>query len=419
MNKTNKLSLVKNKHNNVMNDFIINVFRISFLIIFILAQFSCGSFQPVSSYSDGIYSSDNVIIIRKSDLDNDSNSYSRYFDQVARQYDWDDRRNDVVLSDIDSINSNSIDNYKTNPQWGGGQKTTQIFMFNNGPWGFQNFGAPFYSGFYNPFWNGWGWGNPMRWNRLGFWGWNRWAWNYGWNGNFGFYDPWLFGNPHWGFSPYNYLYGPYVGNYGVRNSIQYGGVRGWAYSSTYRGKNTGPVNSNFRARSGEVRSNNVRSISNNSMPDLVSEGRRLTQNNNSEQRRVNSNSDAQRRRIESIIRQYQSRGYNVELIPTGSNSDFYKLRVSENYGFQGRSSQSNSNSIFSRSSQNNSSGKTNQNYNSSSNYSRNYSNSSGGRSYSSPSRGSYNASRGSSYGSSSINRSSGRSSAGRSSGRKQ
>ena len=420
MNKTNKLSLVKNKHNNVMNDFIINVFRISFLIIFILAQFSCGSFQPVSSYSDGIYSSDNVIVIRKSDLDNESNSYSTYFDQVARQYDWDDRRNDVVLSDIDSINSNSIDNYKTNPQWGGGQKTTQIFMFNNGPWGFQNFGAPFYSGFYNPLWNGWGWGNPMRWNRLGFMGWNNWPWYYGWNANFGFYDPWLFGNPHWGFSAFNYFNSPYVGNYGVRSSIQYSGVRGWAYSSTYRGKNTGPVNSNFRARSGEVRSNNVRSTSNNSMPDLVSKGRRLTQNNNTEQRRVNSNSDAQRRRIESIIRQYQSRGYNVELIPTGRNSDFYKLRVSENYGYQGRSLQSNSNSIFSRSSsQNNSTGKTNQNYNSSNNYSRNYSNSSGGRSYSSPSRGSYNASRGSSYGSSSISRSSGRSSAGRSSGRKQ
>ena len=420
MNKINKFSLVKNKYNNVMNGFIINVFRISFLIIFILAQFSCGSFQPVSSYSDGIYSSDNVIVIRKSDLDNNSNSYSRYFDQVARQYDWDDRRNDVVLSDIDSINSNSIDNYKTNPQWGGGQKTTQILMFNNGPWGFQNFGAPFYSGFYSPFWNGWGWGNPMRWNRLGFWGWNRFGWNYGWNGNFGFYDPWLFGNLHWGFSPYNYLYGPYVGNYGVRNSTQYGGVRGWAYSSTYRGKNTGPVNSNFRARSGQVRSDNVRSTSNNSMPDLVSEGRRLAQNNNSEQRRINSNSDAQRRRIESIIRQYQSRGYNVELIPTGRNSDFYKLRVSENYGYPGRSYQSNGNSVFNRSStQYNSSGKTNQNYNRSSSNSRNYSNSSGARSYGSPSRGSYNASRGSSYGSSSISRSSGRSSAGRSSGRKQ
>ena len=118
MNKTNKLSLLKNKHNNFMNCFIVNVFKISFLIIFVLIQVSCGSFQPVSYYSDGIYSSDNVIVIRKSDLDNDSNSYSRYFDQVARQYDWDDRRNDVVLSDIDSINSNSIDNYKTNPQWG-------------------------------------------------------------------------------------------------------------------------------------------------------------------------------------------------------------------------------------------------------------------------------------------------------------
>ena len=96
-----------------MNDFIINVFKISLLIMFVLTQVSCGSFQPVSSYSDGIYSSDIVIIIRKSDLDNDSNSYSRYFDQVARQYDWDDRRNDVVLSDIDTINSNSIDNYKS------------------------------------------------------------------------------------------------------------------------------------------------------------------------------------------------------------------------------------------------------------------------------------------------------------------
>ena len=65
MNKTNKLSLLKNKHNNFMNDFIINVFKISLLIMFVLTQVSCGSFQPVSSYSDGIYSSDNVIIIRK------------------------------------------------------------------------------------------------------------------------------------------------------------------------------------------------------------------------------------------------------------------------------------------------------------------------------------------------------------------
>ena len=420
MNKTNKLSLLKNKHNNFMNDFIINVFKISFLGIFILTEVSCGSFQPVSSYSDGIYSSDNVIVIRKSDLDNDSNSYSSYFDQVARQYDWDDRRSDVVLSDIDSINSNSIDNYKTNPQWGGGQKTTQIFMFNNGPWGFQNFNNPFYSGFYSPFWNGWGWGNPMRWNRLGFMGWNRWAWNYGWNGNFGFYDPWLFGNPHWGFSPYNYFHSPYASNYGVRRSSQFDRTRGWAYSSTYRGKNTGLANNNFRARSGESQSDNVRPSPNSSIPNLVSEGRRLEQNNNPEQRSINSNSDAQRRRIESIIRQYQSRGYNVELIPTGRNSDFYKLRVSENYGYQGRNTQSSGNSIFDRSSsQYNSSSKTYQNNNSSSNYSRNYSNSSGSSSYSSPSRGSYNASRGSSYGSSSINRSSGRSSGSRSSGRKQ
>ena len=61
----------------------------------------------------------------------------------------------------------------------------------------------------------------MRWNRLGFMGWNRWAWNYGWNGNFGFYDPWLFGNPHWGFSPYNYFHSPYASNYGVRRSSQF------------------------------------------------------------------------------------------------------------------------------------------------------------------------------------------------------
>ena len=431
MNKTNKLSLLKNKHNNFMNDFIINVFKISFLIIFILTQVSCGSFQPVSSYSDGIYSSDNVIVIRKSDLDNDSNSYSRYFDQVARQYDWDDRRSDIVLSDIDSINSNSIDNYKTNPQWGGGQKTTQIFMFNNNLGAFQNFYNPFGVGFNSPFWslnspyfNGWGWGNPMRrWNRLGFWGWNHWGWNYGWNGNFGFYNPWFTGgNPYWGFSPYNYFNSPYVGNYGVRSSSQFDRVRGWAYSSTYRGKNNGPANSNFRARSGEAQSNNVRSTSNSSIPDLVSAGRRLAQNNNSEQRSVNSNSDAQRRRIETIIRQYQSRGYNVELMPTRGNSNVYRLRISENYGYQARDYQGVNNSIFdnnSSSQNNNSSGKTNRRYNSSGNSSGNYSSSSGGNSYSSPSRGSYNASRGSSYGSSSISRSSGRSSTSRSSGRKQ
>ena len=113
MNKTNKISLVKNKHNNVMNNFIYDVFKFSFFVILIFTFFSCGSFQPVSSYSDGIYSSDNVIVIKKSDLDNNSNSYSRYFDQAARQYDWDDRRNDVVLSEIDSINSNNIDNYNT------------------------------------------------------------------------------------------------------------------------------------------------------------------------------------------------------------------------------------------------------------------------------------------------------------------
>ena len=101
--------------------------------------------------------------------------------------------------------------------------------------------------------------------------------------------------------------------------------------------------------------------------DLVSEGRRLAQNNNSEQRRVNSNSDAQRRRIESIIRQYQSRGYNVELMPTGGNSDILQTQFLKITDIKEDYQRCNSNSIFDNnsSSQNNSSGKTNQNYNSS------------------------------------------------------
>ena len=50
---------------------------------------SCGSFQSGSYYTDGIYNSDNVIVVRRNKKTQATNAYTQYFDQQANQYNWD------------------------------------------------------------------------------------------------------------------------------------------------------------------------------------------------------------------------------------------------------------------------------------------------------------------------------------------
>ena len=78
---------------------------------------ACGSFQNASYYSDGIYNDDNVIVIRRTQNKPAANAYTQYFDQQAKQYNWDDSNNDVALTNVDSLNQGNLNNYQSNPNW--------------------------------------------------------------------------------------------------------------------------------------------------------------------------------------------------------------------------------------------------------------------------------------------------------------
>lgn len=289
--------------------------KISLGLLVIFA--SCGGFQSASYYSDGIYSSDNVIVIRNSQPQRNSNAavYTQYFDDKAKQYSWDDAEEGVVLTSIDSLSNDNLSNYKTQPNWGGGNKTTQIIIQNNG-W---NYNDPFFWGFdniYDPF--GYYWNRPFGYyNR---WRWNRFAWGY----YSPFYSPYtpyylngFYYNNAFGFAHY---YGNPWRNSWYGESVHHNRPPRNAYSSNYRGKarsTTTPRNISGTNREPFARnqSNPVTGSSRQgkvnyraAVPDLVTQGRRVNA------RREQIQEQSNRNYIDQVIRSYQNRGYTTQVI---------------------------------------------------------------------------------------------------------
>lgn len=397
---------------------------------------ACGSFQNASYYSDGIYNDDNVIVIRRAKKQPAANAYTQYFDQQAQQYSWDDSSNDVALTNVDSLNQGNLNNYQSNPNWGGGNKTTQVIIQSTplnfgfgGNWGF--------GGFYDPYLAYWDYNfyNPYRWNRFA-WGFNRPFFNgyYPYYGN-GFYNnPYFYGGGFWNGFGYGYAYNnPYnrASNRVNRNRADV--RRNRAYSPSYRGQaasgrrsdiNTSAAQRSNTSANATLRNNNSRQSrtanTNTELPNLVQQGRtasvRQSQQLNNTPRRTqtsrSSNETSNRSNIDRVIRRLQGNGVEVQVINNVNQArQFSQQNSGRNVVNLG--GRSNTQAV----SKNNNSNNTAKEYRSSRNYNNNSSTRSSNSNVRSNSSSSYRApARVSSGGRSS---SSGRSSSGRSSGRRQ
>lgn len=397
---------------------------------------ACGSFQNASYYSDGIYNDENVIVIRRAKKQPAANAYTQYFDQQAQQYSWDDSSNDVALTNVDSLNQGNLNNYQSNPNWGGGNKTTQVIIQSTplnfgfgGNWGF--------GGFYDPYLAYWDYNfyNPYRWNRFA-WGFNRPFFNgyYPYYGN-GFYNnPYFYGGGFWNGFGYGYAYNnPYnrASNRVNRNRADV--RRNRAYSPSYRGQaasgrrsdiNTSAAQRSNTSANATLRNNNSRQSrtanTNTELPNLVQQGRtasvRQSQQLNNTPRRTqtsrSSNETSNRSNIDRVIRRLQGNGVEVQVINNVNQArQFSQQNSGRNVVNLG--GRSNTQAV----SKNNNSNNTAKEYRSSRNYNNNSSTRSSNSNVRSNSSSSYRApARVSSGGRSS---SSGRSSSGRSSGRRQ
>ena len=293
------------------------IFGRAYLLI-VVGAVGCGSFQNSSYYSDGIYGNADIVVVRKSkpQAKSNPNAYTQYFDEKAKQYAWEDDTEQLALTTIDSLGQGDIKNYKSNPNWGGGNKTTQIIIQDNRfNYGYAD--ALWFNNFYNP-------------------------WDFYWNPNFRFYNRWNWNRFAWGFnnpfySPYTpfymngYYYDPYFrgGGFGyynpyfVRNQWNRRPLEnrrrnyrpsGKSYSSSYRGRaRSETVVRNRPSANGQSNGQTVasRTARNNDVPNLVQQGRRQNQN---QIRRRSINEQNNRRYIDEVIRSYQNRGYSTEVI---------------------------------------------------------------------------------------------------------
>lgn len=432
---------------------LISRYSLGLIFIFSILVSACGSYQNSSYYSDGIYTNDNIIVVKRKNAKAKKNAYSQYFDEKAKQYNWTDQNNNnVVLTSVDSLNQGSLKSYQSNPNWGGGNKTTQIIIQTNpfplayGAWG--------YGGFFDPYFANWNFGyyNPYAWNRFG-WGFNRpWRYNrWGW----GFYDPFFspfdpyFGNAFYFGNPYFYG-GGYWNGYAYHNrfdrfgrpdrynrssqredlrsnrAVNSSGYRGQAASS---GNQANGVAANRTARlreSGQPTNNTNSSRSRLDADDVasnanpVARGRtaavRNRQNVNDSESRIRRQQAAEearnRTQIDQVIRSLQNRGYNVEIINnTDRARQFYRENQSRAVMNRTNSSNSNAATKGTPSSRRSSTSNNEQNYSrsSSNRSSSNNFRSSSSRAYSPPAR----VSSGSSGRSRSSSSSGGRSSGGR------
>ena len=64
-----------------------NLFQVSGFILGFFSLIGCGSYQNSAYYSDGIYGSRDVVVVRRQvEQPVATNSYSQYFDEKAKEY---------------------------------------------------------------------------------------------------------------------------------------------------------------------------------------------------------------------------------------------------------------------------------------------------------------------------------------------
>ena len=334
--------------------------RTTFLIVFSVFLYSCGSFQPTSYYaSDGIYGSEQQAQNTPQRQDPKATGYSQYFDEKSKEYAWDEATGDLYLTDTDNYTRNPVNSAQVSQgQWGSAPQSTNVYIvgspidnrfnylgydpyFNNGfRFGYGNFGGGFYGSFgraYNPYL--WGFYNP-------------------------YYAPYAYGffNPHsyGGYFPYNRYnrYNRYNNRYinsVARNSVQ---PKRRAYSNSRRGSSNTTRRSNSNASrisATSVRRGNISSISTNSVarvPNLIRSSSNVTRRNGEEIRNYTRRYIAPANNNNSV-RSQARRPSNAK---SKSNSNYYKPRTTPsrsnnaNYNNNSSSRSSNARSSSNRSS---------------------------------------------------------------------
>ena len=144
-----------------------SILRTMFLIVFSIFLYSCGSFQPTSYYAtDGIYGSEQQVQNTPKKQTPKSTGYSQYFDEMSKEYAWDESAGDVYLTDTDNYTGNPPNSAQVpQGQWGSAPQSTNVYVvgspidnrfnylgfdpyFNNGfRFGYGNFGGGFYGSF--------------------------------------------------------------------------------------------------------------------------------------------------------------------------------------------------------------------------------------------------------------------------------
>ena len=349
--------------------------RTTFLIVFSVFLYSCGSFQPTSYYAtDGIYGSDQQVQNTPKKQTPKSTGYSQYFDEKSKEYVWDESAGDVYLTDTDNYTGNPANAAQVpQGQWGSAPQSTNVYIvgspidnrfnylgydpyFNNGfRFGYGNFGGGFYGGFgraYNP--HRWGFNNPY---------YAPYA--------YGFYNPYSYG----GYFPYN-QYNTY-NLYNNRNFNRIAGNRVQpkrrAYSNSRRGSSNTARRSNSNASrisATSVRRGNVSSRSTNSVarvPNLIRNSSNVTRSNGEDIRNYTrryiapANNNSTRRSSAtrpSANKRTNSNYYKPRTTPSRNNnanynnnssSRSYNTRSSSNRSSSSRSSSSARSSSSSRS----------------------------------------------------------------------
>ena len=286
---------------------------------------SCGSFQYVGMYEDGIYGySENEVYNSSNESESSvreqgNSYYNDYFKGKVNEY---TDSNDGVFTEVENYNSSYDSNNNSesnNAGWGENIDSNIIINIQTRP----NYGM--YWG-----WNNWGWNN---------WGWNNWGWN------------------NWGYPIYGYWYpyqfslwnNPFLVGYGYYPNFRSQNV---AYINGYRNNSTA---SNFGSRTNslssrsvlstvsKVRSNNIEKSKNSTRsyntkrPGMSIKNIRYTKVNDKENVRESRWNSSTRKTINSNRSTNPSRSNNSR---TNSRTTYSSSRSSSSMSSPTRSSRS-------------------------------------------------------------------------------
>ena len=207
----------------------------AYLIVFIGFSLvtSCGSYQYVGVYEDGIYGDSEAQDYNANTTNDVSESvsgnsyYSDYFKGKSNEY---NNNQETVFTDVEDYDSSYSPNNNTDSAyagWGQNNDSNVIIHIQSRP----NYGI------------GWGWNN---------WGWNNWGWNARWN---------------WGYPNYYGYWDPFYYN---GWNVPYWGVYGGGFYAPYRNQNVAYVNGNRNNSLSRNSSYRSSSLSNRSVLGTVS-----------------------------------------------------------------------------------------------------------------------------------------------------